>query len=129
MHPASYSLFLPPFLMLTWAAKFRAVVGLAAIVTLLPGSPVFSQKQAAPNGPRRSAPLPLAARERVRRAVEAVGLIFVRNASDSPTPRPRGSGVIIRGDGMLATNFHVISDSTSQRIFDELYLALGDDAA
>jgi S1-C subfamily serine protease len=69
------------------------------------------------------------ARDRVRRAVEAVGLIFVRNQSDNPTPRARGSGVVVRGDGILATNFHVISDSNNQRVFDELYLALGDDAA
>ncbi|HKP13710.1 MAG TPA: trypsin-like peptidase domain-containing protein, partial [Blastocatellia bacterium] len=82
-----------------------------------------------PNAPRRPAPLPQAARDRVRRAVESVGLIFVRNAGDGPAPRPRGSGVIVRNDGILATNFHVISDTESKQVFDELYFALGDAAA
>jgi S1-C subfamily serine protease len=115
--------------MLTLPAKSRTVFALAAFIVIPLASPTFSQKAPAPNAPRRSAPLPPAARERVRRAVEAVGLIFVRNTTDGPAPRPRGSGVIVRGDGILVTNFHVISDTASKQVFDELYLALGDEAA
>src|SRR5918911_1721948 len=92
-----------------------ALIGLCELAAM-------AQRPNAP--PRRNAPLSPAARVRVRRAVEAVGLIFVRNASDNLRPRPRGSGVVIRSDGVLVTNFHVISDTQTRRVFDELYLAL-----
>jgi len=120
--------------MLIPSAKYRLMVALVisfvgVCFLELPAASALIQKTAAPNAPRKSAPLSAAARIRVRRAVEAVGLIFVRNANDNPRPRPRGSGVIVRSDGILATNFHVISDSSSKQVFDELYLALGDEAA
>ncbi|HJQ26199.1 MAG TPA: trypsin-like peptidase domain-containing protein [Blastocatellia bacterium] len=111
-----------------FATRRRSLV-LAIILIGLCEMVALAQRPAAPNPPRRNGPLPPAARLRVRRAVEAVGLIFVRNASDNPRPRPRGSGVVIRSDGVLVTNFHVISDTQVKRVFDELYLALGDDAA
>src|SRR5581483_12431052 len=107
----------------------RRNLALAIVLVSLCETAALAQRPAAPNQPRRNAPMPPAARLRVRRAVEAVGLIFVRNTSDNPRPRPRGSGVVIRSDGVLVTNFHVISDTQSKRVFDELYLALGDDAA
>src|SRR5689334_2607398 len=72
-----------------------------------------SQKPSAPNPPHQSAPLTAVARARIRHAVEAVGLIFVRNTYDKLLPRPRGSGVIIRSDGILVTNAHVINDTNS----------------
>jgi S1-C subfamily serine protease len=105
------------------------LVLLAIAVMCMCEAAALAQRPNAPQAPRRNAPMPPAARLRVRRAVEAVGLIFVRNANDNPRPRPRGSGVVIRSDGILVTNFHVISDTGSKRVFDELYLALGDDAA
>ena len=89
----------------------------------------FAQRAPSPNAPRRGTPLSPVARERVRRAVAAVGLIFVRNAGDEPRPRPRGSGVVVRSDGILVTNAHVISDTDTKRLFDELYLGLGEEAA
>lgn len=101
----------------------------ALCMVLLIGAVAFSQKPSAPNPAHRNVTLSPVARERVRRAVESVGLIFVRNTSDNPKPRPRGSGVIVRSDGILVTNFHVISDTASKQVFDELYLALGDEAA
>jgi len=92
-------------------------------------SSAFSQRAQSPNAPRRSVTLSPVARERVRRAVTAVGLIFVRNAGDEPRPRPRGSGVVVRSDGILVTNAHVISDTETKQLFDELYLGLGEEAA
>src|SRR5258708_5690642 len=78
---------------------------------------------------RKSARLSAAARARVRRAIEAVGLILVRNRADADTPRPRGSGVVVRGDGILVTNGHVITETGVNHVFDELYLALSASAA
>ncbi|MEN3334064.1 MAG: serine protease Do [Blastocatellia bacterium] len=116
--------------MITLSAKSRLLVALVSLCAIVsPGSSAFIQRTPPPNAPRKSAPLTPAARLHVRRAVEAVGLIFVRNANDDPRPRPRGSGVVVRSDGILATNAHVISDSGSKQVFDELYLALGEEAA
>jgi S1-C subfamily serine protease len=110
--------------------KSRQIIMVAALcITLLPGALVFGQRPTTPTRPQKSEPLSAAARNRVRHAVEAVGLIFVRNAGDDPQPRPRGSGVVIRNDGILITNVHVISAMASKQVFDELYLALGDEAA
>jgi S1-C subfamily serine protease len=71
-------------------------------------------------------------RSLVRKAVAAVGLILVRNFGDSSNPRPRGSGVIVRGDGIIATNNHVITDKKSNSAYDEIFFtpsAEGADAA
>jgi S1-C subfamily serine protease len=76
-----------------------------------------------------SAPLSSTARNRIRKAVAAVGLILVRNAKDAPSPRPRGSAVIIRSDGIVVTNRHVITDARSQQTFDEIHLSLSTDEA
>jgi S1-C subfamily serine protease len=116
--------------MLILPTTCRLVVALIILFIIVsPGSSGLTQKAPAPNPPRKSAPLSQVARDRVRRAVEAVGLIFVRNANDNPRPRPRGSGVVVRSDGILVTNFHVISDGDTKQVFDELYLALGEEAA
>ncbi len=65
------------------------------------------------------------ARVRVRSATAAVGLILVRNrGDDDPEPRPRGSAVVVRKDGVVVTNYHVITRDQSGRVYDELYLRL-----
>ncbi|HEV8482137.1 MAG TPA: trypsin-like peptidase domain-containing protein [Blastocatellia bacterium] len=67
-------------------------------------------------------------RAHVRQAVSAVGLIFVRASGDpNQPPRPRGSAVIVRKDGIVATNWHVIFDSRSGRIFGDLLFTLSPD--
>lgn len=77
---------------------------------------------------KREAPLSAAARARVRKAVASVGLILVRNYSDpaGQNPRPRGSGVMVRPDGIVATNAHVINDKSGQP-YDEILLSLSAD--
>src|SRR6185295_8128008 len=74
---------------------------------------------------RRETPLSVSARARVRKAVASVGLILVRNSSDlgGQNPRPRGSAVIVRSDGVVATNAHVITDKTGEP-YDEITLSL-----
>src|SRR5215467_419279 len=71
---------------------------------------------------------PSPARAGVLNAVHSVGLILVRNSSDpagSP-PRPRGSGVVVRKDGVVVTNFHVISQDNSPALYSELFFTLPD---
>ncbi len=69
------------------------------------------------------------ARSRIRQAISAVGLILVRNNGDAEGrgPRPRGSAVVVRQDGVIATNFHVVARDKSAELYDEIYLALPDD--
>ncbi|HKP86576.1 MAG TPA: trypsin-like peptidase domain-containing protein [Blastocatellia bacterium] len=68
-------------------------------------------------------------RYHIRRAISAVGLILVRNDGDPEGrgPRPRGSAVVVRQDGVIATNYHVIARDRSTDLYDEIYLALPDD--
>ena len=69
------------------------------------------------------------ARSRIRQAISAVGLILVRNNGDGEGrgPRPRGSAVVVRQDGVIATNYHVVARDKSLELYDELFLALPDD--
>ena len=66
----------------------------------------------------------------VRQAIASTGLISVRNSSDpsSLPPRPRGSAVVLRGDGLLVTNYHVITNTKTGRSYDEIFLSLSNDA-
>lgn len=65
----------------------------------------------------------------VRQAMASTGLISVRNAGDSSsqTPRPRGSGVVVRSDGVVITNQHVITNTSTNRPYDEIFLSLPGD--
>jgi S1-C subfamily serine protease len=67
-------------------------------------------------------------RSQVRQAIASIGLLSVRNTSDaSPAPRPRGSSVIVRSDGVLVTNHHVITNTRTGRPYDEIFLTLSSD--
>jgi len=65
----------------------------------------------------------------VRQAIASTGLISVRHASDSSShdPRPRGSAVVVRSDGVLVTNYHVITNPKTSRSYDEIFLSLPGD--
>ena len=65
----------------------------------------------------------------VRQAIASTGLISVRNSSDSSSqgPRPRGSAVVVRSDGILVTNCHVITNTRTDRPYDEIFLSLSGD--
>src|SRR5215813_10125793 len=67
----------------------------------------------------RSRGLSPESRSRIRQAISAVGLIVVRNVSDSAdkNPRPRGSAVVIQQDGIIATNYHVIAKEKSTELY------------
>jgi S1-C subfamily serine protease len=68
-------------------------------------------------------------RAMVRKAIASTGLISVRNSSDSSSqgPRPRGSAVVVRSDGVLVTNYHVITNPRTSRSYDEIFLSLSTD--
>jgi S1-C subfamily serine protease len=67
-------------------------------------------------------------REQIKKVIPAIGLVLVRNANDPEQKlRPRGSAVIVRKDGLVITNFHVIARDRSTRPFDEIFLSLPSD--
>src|SRR5829696_472867 len=66
-------------------------------------------------------------RERVRQAMTAVGQVFV--LSDGRGPLQRGSGVVVRRDGIVATNYHVISDDRTGRVFDKILFDVAETTA
>ena len=69
-------------------------------------------------------------REQIKKVIPAIGLVLVRNANDPDQKlRPRGSAVIVRKDGLVITNFHVIARERSTRTFDEIFLSLPADAS
>ncbi|HWP44031.1 MAG TPA: trypsin-like peptidase domain-containing protein [Blastocatellia bacterium] len=88
---------------------------------------LLSLAVAAPASPaaQKSPNLSPETRARVRQAIAAVGLVMVRHSDPPGQPlRPKGSAVIVRSDGVVATNHHVIADENRYRLFDEIYLAL-----
>lgn len=96
---------------------------------LVAASAIQAQSTAQPPAARPSEkrpPLSEEARLQARKAVASVGLVLVRRAFDSPgeKPRPRGSAVVIRKDGLVATNYHVIVEDKSGRPYDEMYISL-----
>ncbi|MFP5261289.1 MAG: trypsin-like peptidase domain-containing protein [Blastocatellia bacterium] len=66
------------------------------------------------------------ARDRIRQGIAAVGIIWVRDPADSSTPNSwrRGSGVIIRNDGIVVTSYHVITQGKSDRLYEEVFFSL-----
>lgn|GEM_PF-932750 len=80
-----------------------------------------------PLGQGKTRELPLEAKERMRRAAAAVGLIFVSDGNYGE-PRPRGSGVVVRQDGVIATNLHVIMKDNTDQPYKEIYFSLAPDS-
>ena len=82
-----------------------------------------------PNKTTPKMSLPPEARNLIRKATSAVGLIQVRNETDAPgqAPRPRGSGVVIRSDGLIVTNHHVIHNKQTNQLYDEILFTPSED--
>jgi S1-C subfamily serine protease len=81
-------------------------------------------------GEKRSSVSP-EARDHIRQSIAAVGIIWVRDPADSSTPNSwrRGSGVIVRGDGIVVTSYHVITQGKSDRLYEEVFFSLPGKAA
>jgi S1-C subfamily serine protease len=111
------------------ASTARVVITLA-VCSLVCASFAAAPAQQQKTLEKKELPLSPAARARIRKAVSSVGLILVRNFSDSAgqTPRPRGSAVVVRADGVVATNSHVIHDKGG-RLFDEILFSLSADGS
>ena len=98
------------------AAAVLAVPAVAACALLVFAHTLQSANKEASISPE--------SRALVRQAIASTGLISVRNSSDSSSqgPRPRGSAVVVRSDGVLVTNYHVITNPRTIRAYDEIFL-------
>ncbi|MFY9558200.1 MAG: trypsin-like peptidase domain-containing protein [Blastocatellia bacterium] len=71
-----------------------------------------------PQSVRKEGAIAPESRALVRQAIEATGLILVGNS------KPRGSAVVVRSDGIVATNWHVITNDRTNRSYDEILFSL-----
>ncbi len=103
------------------AAAVLAVTAVAACALLVSAHTLQSANKEASISPE--------SRALVRQAIASTGLISVRNSSDSSTqaPRARGSAVVVRSDGVLVTNYHVITNPRTSRAYDEIFLNVSSD--
>lgn len=102
-----------------------------AAVIAVPAAAVFVLAVSAFTGQsaNKGGGIPLEVRALVRQAMASTGLISVRNSSDpsSQAPRARGSAVVLRSDGVVVTNQHVITNTRTNRSYDEIFLNLSGD--
>lgn len=100
-----------------WAAAAILAAAPICAITVRAGSFQAAKKQPG---------ISTEARALVRQAIASTGLILVRSSSDSPgqAARPRGSAVVVRPDGVIVTNNHVITNTRTNRLYDEVFFAL-----
>lgn len=107
--------------------RWATVLGAAMFATLYVAPAIGHQKakeaSRSVQSPGKETRLSAESRARIRQAIAAVGLLLVRNGGDAPEPRPRGSAVVVRSDGLVVTNSHVIIDARSARPYDEIFFA------
>lgn len=110
---------------LSLRARLFVALSCTTLVTTLSLSYAVGQSQPT----RKPETISPEARAHIRQAISAVGLILIRNANDSESqqPKPRGSGVVVRSDGLIATNYHVIFDSRSNRLYEDIFFSLAED--
>ncbi|HEY7544253.1 MAG TPA: serine protease, partial [Blastocatellia bacterium] len=97
----------------------KFAIAMALLLTLAPLSAGQTTR-------KRDVTLSQQSRANIRQAVAAVGLILVRGSGDD-LPRPRGSGVIVKSDGVVVTNNHVIADEKPDKLFSEIFFALSEE--
>jgi S1-C subfamily serine protease len=112
---------------LTKTARVNLKLGTATILTI---AAMWEMSASLPQLSKREAGLSPETRALVSQAIASIGLILVRNSNDpGQAPRPRGSAVVVRRDGIVATNCHVITSDRTGRLYDEIVFSLSRDDA
>src|SRR5262245_21426666 len=104
-------------------AAWIAILCLATTATSTSTQQSAQQQSKRRQVEKKTAVLPEEAKDRMRRAVSAVGMILVGDGAGG-APRPRGSGVVVRPNGVIATNWHVIKRDDSDQQYKELFFSL-----
>lgn len=93
----------------------------------LGGGLVFGASQSPPSGTGPAPDQP--SLEKVRRSISAVGQILVRPQSSGKNSfEPRGSGVIVRAEGVVVTSLHVIQNEKNRQVEPEVWLSFSSSA-
>jgi S1-C subfamily serine protease len=111
---------------LTKIARVNLKLATAAILTV---AATCETSASFPQLTKREAGLSPETRALVSQAIASIGLILVSNSTDSGQARPRGSAVVVRRDGIVATNCHVITSDRNGRLYDEIVFSLSRDDA
>ncbi|MBL8202970.1 MAG: trypsin-like peptidase domain-containing protein [Blastocatellia bacterium] len=116
------------FLSRTFSSQSKLAAVLMAILMGLPGASGHAAYAQVPPPATPKISYSTEVREQIKKVIPGIGLVLVRNANDPDQKlRPRGSAVIVRKDGLVITNFHVIARDRSTRTFDEIFLSLPSD--
>jgi S1-C subfamily serine protease len=100
------------------------LAGLGALLLLPLVTACLSSAQEAARSAGSRALASQEARERVRKVIPAVGLVLVRHGANADAElRPRGSAVVVRKDGLVATNLHVIARDKTARLYEDIFLS------
>lgn len=113
---------------MTKTARDKLKLATAAILAV---SAICGLGVSSPQSAKKEPGLSPETRALVSQAIATTGLILVRNSTDASgqAPRPRGSAVVVRRDGIVATNYHVITSDRTGRLYDEIVFSLSRDDA
>lgn len=98
-----------------------------ALIAILTAAVIYRPAAAAVQSSTRNPTVSAEARALIGHAIAATGLILVRNSNDASGPRPRGSAIIVRSDGVIATNQHVVTNDKTNRLYDEIIFSIARD--
>ncbi|MGH9831036.1 MAG: S1 family peptidase, partial [Blastocatellia bacterium] len=112
------------------ASAIAISIGAAAVIVLANITGLGQVRLAPPGNSRTEGHRTTSTtREHIRQAIASVGVLLVRNGGPGSGQQvwPRGSAVVVRKDGIIATNLHVVTQDNSGKPFEEIYFALPDE--
>lgn len=109
---------------MTGNASHKLKFALAAILT---AAAIHAPGAAGVQSSRKDWTISAEARALIGQAIASTGLILVRNSNDASAPRPRGSAIVVRNDGVIATNLHVVTNDRTNRLYDEIIFSISRD--
>lgn len=98
-----------------------------ALAALLTAAAIHAPGAAGTQSSRKDWTISAEARALIGQAIASTGLILVRNSNDASAPRPRGSAIVVRSDGVIATNLHVVTNDRTNRLYDEIIFSISRD--
>lgn len=98
-----------------------------AIAAILTAAAIHAPDAAGVQSSRKDWTISAEARALIGQAIASTGVILVRNSNDASAPRPRGSAIVVRSDGIIATNQHVITSDRTNRVYDEITFSISRD--
>jgi S1-C subfamily serine protease len=67
------------------------------------------------------------AKDKIREVIKSIGLVLVKNNINGEHLRPRGSAVVVRSDGIIATNYHVVKNDQTGDLYAQIFIELNEE--